>query len=76
MSHKIKEIAREKTTWSIGIPSIIIGAMTLLDADHANEVAQSVSKAGESFVETGDWKAAVGWLVAGVAGIFMQGRRK
>tara|TARA_Y100000310_G_C20701675_1_gene830567 strand:- start:390 stop:611 length:222 start_codon:yes stop_codon:yes gene_type:complete len=71
---KIEEIAKEKTTWALGVPSLIIGVMTLLDADHANEVATTVANAGENFVNTGDWKTSVGWLAAGLLGIFMKGR--
>lgn len=71
---KLKEIAKEKTTWTLGIPSLIVGTMTLLDADHASEVAQTVSTAGEQFVNTGDWKAALGWLGMGLLGVFMKGR--
>ena len=71
---KLKEIAKEKTTWAVGIPSLLVGVMTLLDADHAQEVAGAVSTAGEAYLNTGDWKTGIGWLVAGIAGIFMRGR--
>jgi hypothetical protein len=76
MKDKIKEIAQEKTTWALGIPSLIIGTMTILDADHAEEVAGAVSTAGEQYVNTGDWKTSLGWLAAGLMGIFMTGRKK
>jgi hypothetical protein len=72
---KFKEIAKEKSTWTIGVPSLAVGAMTLLDADHANEVAGAISSAGEHYANTGDWGSALGWLAAGIMGIFMKGRK-
>lgn len=74
MFDKIKEIAKEKTTWAVGVPSIVIGAMTILDADHANEVAATIQNAGESYTNTGDWKSGLGFLLAGLLGIFMRAR--
>ena len=71
---KIKEIAKEKTTWAVGIPSVIVGVMTLLDADHAEQVASAVTKAGEKYVESGDTLGSIGWLIAGLAAIFMRAR--
>ena len=71
---KFKEILTEKTTWAVGVPSLVVGTMTLLDADHANEVAGAISSAGEQFANTGDWKMSLGWLAAGLLGIFMKGR--
>ena len=71
---KIKEVFKEKSTWAVGVPALVVGTMTLLDADHANEVASAVSTAGEAFTNTGDWKMSLGWLAAGLLGIFMKGR--
>ena len=71
---KIKDILKEKTTWGIGVPSLIVGVMTLLDADNAQQVASTVSTAGQAFVETNDWKTSVGFLLAGLLGIFMKTR--
>jgi ABC-type amino acid transport substrate-binding protein len=71
---KFKEILKEKSTWAIGVPSIIVGAMSILDADNAQEVASAVTNAGETYVNTGDWKQSLGWLAAGIFGIFMRGR--
>jgi len=72
---KFKEILKEKSTWSIGLPSLVIGAMTILDADHANEVAATIQTAGQHYTNSGDWAAALGWLGAGLLGIFMTGRK-
>lgn len=71
---KIKEIAKEKSTWVVGVPALVTGVMTLLDADHAGEVAGAISSAGEGYAESGDWKTAIGWLAAGLIGIFFRGR--
>jgi len=74
--NKIKELAKEKTTWVVGVPSIIIGVMSLLDADHGEAVSGVISSAGQQYVSGGDWKSALGWVVAGIAGILMTGRGK
>ena len=71
---KIKEIAKEQSTWAIGVPSLIVGVMTLLDADKAEQVASTVSSAGQSYVETGNYLQALGFLGMGLLGVFMQGR--
>lgn len=73
---KFKEIISEKTTWAIGIPSIVYGGLILADADEAKEVSDAVASAGQVYVENGgDWQTALGWLAAGLLGIFMKGRR-
>jgi len=71
---KIKEIAKERTTWAVGIPSVVVGVMTLLDADHADKVASAISTAGEKYVQSGDTLGSIGWLIAGIAAIFMRAR--
>lgn len=71
---KLKEIINEKSTWTLGIPSLVVGVMTLLKADHAQEVATTISSVGEHFINTGDWKTAGGYLLAGVLGVFMKWR--
>ena len=71
---KIKEIISEKSTWLVGVPSLAVGVMTILDADHAQEVAGAISQAGQHYASSGDWVQAVGFLGMGLLGIFMKGR--
>ena len=71
---KIKEIAKEKTTWTLGVPSILFGVLTILKDDNAQAVTEAVKSAGEVYGQTGDWQTGAGFLLAGVMGIFLKGR--
>ena len=71
---KIKEIAKEATTWTIGVPSLLFGVLTLLKDDNAQVVTETVKNAGEVYNQTGDWQTGAGFLLAGLLGIFMKRR--
>lgn len=71
---KLKEVLKEKSTWAIGVPSLVVGIMTLLDADHSQQVASTIQTAGEQYVSTGNWSGSLGILGMGLLGIFMKGR--
>jgi hypothetical protein len=71
---KIKEIAKEKTTWTLGVPSIVLGVLSILKDDNAQAVTDAVHSAGEVYANTGDWKTGAGFLLAGIMGIFLKAR--
>ncbi len=73
MKNWINDRKKEVTTWSVGIPSIILGVMTLLDADHGRTVSKIVAGQADNFA-SGDWTTGLMALGLGIVGIFARER--
>jgi ABC-type uncharacterized transport system permease subunit len=69
MKNWINDRKREVTTWSVGIPSLVLGIMTLLKANGAQEVAGAIAGQAEQFA-SGNWTQGLMMIGLGVVGLF------
>ncbi len=60
---------KEVTTWSVGVPALVLGVMTLLDADGAQEVSGAIAGQAEALSQ-GNWTQGLMMLGLGIVGLF------
>jgi len=64
-----KKRSKEVTTWSVGIPALIVGLGTLFDADKAQEVGGVVASQGQNLAN-GDYMTGLLAIGLGIVGLF------
>lgn len=75
MSNFFKDRAKEKSTWAIGIPALIIGLGTLFKADYIEPIANVVRNSADALA-SGDYVAGGTAIGMGLLGIFMKSSQK
>lgn len=70
MKDFFKDRKKELSTYTIGLPFLVLGISELLKVKEGEAIADAVSQAGQQYVTSGDWRTGAAYLGMGLLGAF------
>ncbi|GEM_PF-5297152 len=70
MKEFLNERKKELSTYTIGLPMLIMGVSEIFKINEGQGIADAVSQAGAQYLHTGDWRTGAAYLGIGLLGVF------